>query len=204
MLTLTEQRGHMWELTTHLKNMNIRKPRWSNSLVPPSTDNSQCTVRVPVNRVWTRRMLGRRPLLRKHHNLIFFDLWVGYQLVVQEALALCPESSTGLKILGRFFFYHWKCLVCLSSYKKSHNTNHLLIMKTNLIQKAASIFLTVLQKRNTSIVQQNFHGMNMNIFSDYSYYRSCYLKVDNFSVTDVCTSHTWCPQQRVACSSSVM
>ena len=99
MLTLTEQRGHTWELTTHLKNIYIRKPRWSNSLFPPSTDNSQCSVRVPVNTVWTQRMSGRRPLLRKHHNFIFFDLLVSYQLVVQEALALCPESSTCLKIL---------------------------------------------------------------------------------------------------------
>ena len=44
-------------------------------------------------------MSERRPLLRKHHNFIIFDLWVCYQLVVQEALALCPESSTCLKIL---------------------------------------------------------------------------------------------------------
>ena len=35
-------------------------------------------------------------------------------------------------------------------------------MKTNLIQKAASIFLTVLQKRNISV-----QAMTMNIFSDY-------------------------------------
>ena len=49
MLTLTGQRGHTWELTAHLENINIRKPRWSNRLVPPSTDNSQCSVRVPVN-----------------------------------------------------------------------------------------------------------------------------------------------------------
>ena len=127
-------------------------------------------------------MLGRRPLLRKNHNFIIFDLRVSYQLVVQEALALCPESSTGLKILGRFFSTTENVWFAYLVTKKSHNTNHLLIMKTNLIQKAASIFLTVLQKRNTSIVQQNFHGINMNIFSDYSYYRSCYLKVDNFSL----------------------
>ena len=63
-------------------------------------------------------MSERRPLLRKHHNFIIFDLWVCYQLVVQEALALCPESSTCLKILGRFYVYHWKCLVCISCYKK--------------------------------------------------------------------------------------